>query len=211
MEPAVTLQGLFRCTRRAIRLQNVPQMHAAITFRVMARNDRLPAAFASKFIATRRAIMSASGLDVFDKTLQTTNAWLKEIQAELGPDRQVAWKVLSVVLHKLRDRLPLQLAAHFGAELPLLVRGVYYDQFEPAKQPTDWDKDEFIAEVQRWLSDIRPMNAEQAVHAVFAVLSRHIPKGQIEKVRNALPEGLRQSWLSSEQAAASKRRSDHAA
>ena len=75
--------------------------------------------------------MSASGLDVFDKTLQTTHLWLDEIQAELGPDRQVAWKVLSVVLHKLRDRLPVQLAAHLGAELPLLVRGVYYDQFQP--------------------------------------------------------------------------------
>jgi uncharacterized protein (DUF2267 family) len=82
--------------------------------------------------------MSATGLDVFDKTLQTTNIWLDEIAATLGSDRQVAWKVLSVVLHKLRDRLPVELSAHLSAELPLLVRGVYYDQFEPAKQPTDW-------------------------------------------------------------------------
>ena len=35
--------------------------------------------------------MSATGLDVFDKTLQTTNIWLDEIMAKLGPDRQVAW------------------------------------------------------------------------------------------------------------------------
>ncbi len=144
--------------------------------------------------------MSASGLDVFDKTLQTTNIWLNEIQADLGPDRQVAWKVLSVVLHKLRDRLPVPLAVHLGAELPLLVRGVYYDQFQPSKQPTDWDHDEFVAEVQRWLSDIRPLNAEAAVRTVFAVLSRHLPPGQIAKVRDALPEKLRQSWVSAEQA-----------
>ena len=143
--------------------------------------------------------MSASGLDVFDKTLQTTHIWLDEIQDELGPDRQVAWKVLSVVLHKLRDRLPVQLAAHLGAELPLLVRGVYYDQFQPQIQPTDWDKDEFVAEVQRWLSDIRPVNAEAAMRAVFGVLSRHVPRGQIDKVRDALPEKLRQSWASTEQ------------
>ena len=43
------------------------------------------------------------------------DVWLKEIMADLGPDRQVAWKVLSVVLRKLRDRLPLGLAAHLGA------------------------------------------------------------------------------------------------
>ena len=61
--------------------------------------------------------MSATGLDVFDKTLQTTNVWLDEIAAELGPDRQVAWKVLSIVLHKLRDRMPVGLSAHRSAEL----------------------------------------------------------------------------------------------
>jgi uncharacterized protein (DUF2267 family) len=144
--------------------------------------------------------MSASGLDVFDKTLQTTHIWLDEIQTEIGPDRQVAWKVLSVVLHKLRDRLPVQLAVHLGAELPLLVRGVYYDQFQPQKQPTDWDKDEFVAEVQRWLSDIRPVNAEAAVGAVFGVLSHHVPGGMIDKVRHALPGNLRQSWASAEKA-----------
>jgi uncharacterized protein (DUF2267 family) len=77
--------------------------------------------------------MSATGLDVFDKTLQTTNIWLNEICDTLGPDRRVAWKVLSVVLHKLRDRLPVPLAAHLGAQLPLLVRGVFYDQFQPEK------------------------------------------------------------------------------
>ena len=77
--------------------------------------------------------MSANGLEVFDKTLETTHIWLKEIMTDLGPDKQVAWKVLSTVLHKLRDRLSINLAAHLGAQLPLLVRGVYYDQFEPAK------------------------------------------------------------------------------
>ena len=80
--------------------------------------------------------MSATGLDVFDKTVQITNIWLNEIMEDIGPDRRLAWKVLSVVLRKIRDRVPVELAAHLGAELPLLVRGAYYDQFEPAKQPT---------------------------------------------------------------------------
>jgi uncharacterized protein (DUF2267 family) len=97
--------------------------------------------------------MSASGLDVFDKTLQTTNIWLDEIQAQIGPDRRLAWKVLAVVLHKLRERLPLDLAAHLGAELPLLIRGIYYNQFEPSKQPTGWDREAFIKELARWLPE----------------------------------------------------------
>src|SRR6266540_3290801 len=78
--------------------------------------------------------MSATGLDVFDKTLQTTHTWLDEIMRTVGPDRQVAWHVLGAVLRVLRDRLPVGLAAHLGAQLPILVRGVYYDQWRGSEQ-----------------------------------------------------------------------------
>ena len=55
--------------------------------------------------------MSATGLDVFEKTLQTTHIWLGEIMEQHGPDRKVAWHILSVVLRVLRDRLPPEIAA----------------------------------------------------------------------------------------------------
>jgi uncharacterized protein (DUF2267 family) len=144
--------------------------------------------------------MSANGLEVFDKTLETTHIWLKEIMADIGPDRQVAWKVLSVVLHKLRDRLPLGLAAHLGSQLPILIRGVYYDQFEPGKLPTECNsREEFVAEVAEWLTDTRPVDPDLAVRSVFKVLSNHVSEGQIAKVREALPRSLRQSWMTAEQ------------
>jgi uncharacterized protein (DUF2267 family) len=139
--------------------------------------------------------MSATGLEVFDKTLQTTNIWLNEIMDRIGPDRQVAWKVLSTVLHKLRDRLPVELAAHLGAQLPLLVRGVYYDQFEPARMPSECrTPEEFVEEVAEWLTDIRPVDPKEAIAAVFGVLNRHLSEGQLAKVRGALPKGLRLAW-----------------
>src|SRR5512146_404914 len=87
-------------------------------------------------LGVRRQAMSTLGLEVFDRTFQTTNVWLDEIMDKLGPDRQIAWKVLSTVLHKLRDMLQPDLAAHLGAQLPLLVRGVFYDLYEPSNQPT---------------------------------------------------------------------------
>jgi uncharacterized protein (DUF2267 family) len=144
------------------------------------------------------AMMSATGLEVFDKTLQTTNIWLGDIMRTIGPDRHAAWKVLSVVLHKLRDRLPVEVAAHLSAELPLLIRGVYYDQYEPARQPTGCrNLDEFIHEVRAWLADARPTNAKEAIAAVFATLSHHVSEGQIVKVQGALPESIRQFWITS--------------
>jgi uncharacterized protein (DUF2267 family) len=145
--------------------------------------------------------MSATGLPAFDKTLQTTNVWLDEIMASLGPDRQLAWKVLSTVLHKLRDNLTVETAAHLGAELPLLVRGAYYDQYEPARQPARCrSRDEFVAEVAEWLTDARPVDAEDAVRAVFAVLSHHVDPGQIAKIGGVLPEPIRELWSTTQPA-----------
>ncbi len=138
--------------------------------------------------------MSANGLDVFDRTLEATHIWLNEICSELGPDKHIAWRVLCVVLHKLRDRLPLPLAAHLGAQLPLMIRGIYYDQFEPGRMGERRNRDGFIAEVAEELSGSRPVNAEQAIRCVFGILTRHISEGQIRKVCDALPHGLRQLW-----------------
>ena len=59
--------------------------------------------------------MSATGPDVFDKTLQTTNISPDDIMSELGPERQAAWHVLGAVL---RNRMQPDLGAHFGSQLP---------------------------------------------------------------------------------------------
>lgn len=139
--------------------------------------------------------MSATGLEVFDRTLQITHIWLNEICEPLDVDKQVAWKVLSTVLHKLRDALPVELSAHLGSQLPLLIRGVYFDQYEPGRQPVDCaTPEDFTAEVAEWLSDVRPVDADDAIRTVFAVLARHVSEGQVNKVRQALPIGVRMLW-----------------
>jgi uncharacterized protein (DUF2267 family) len=144
--------------------------------------------------------MSATGLDVFDKTLQTTNIWLDEIMAKLGPDRQVAWHVLGAVLHALRDRLQIGLAVHLGTQLPLLVRGLYYDQWHPSEQTLKQrSAEQFLDHVSQRLAGIRPVNVKDATHVTLQVLTlqvlnRHLDPYQIEKVRQALPESVRALW-----------------
>lgn len=139
--------------------------------------------------------MSATSLDIFDRTIQTTNIWLKEISAVIGPDRHLAWKVLSIVLHKLRDRLPFEVSVHLGSQLPLLIRGVFYDQYRPLdQQDKTRHAEEFIEEVAKWLSDVRPVDPKQAIIAVFGVLDRHIDAGQVAKVKGTLPHEIRALW-----------------
>jgi uncharacterized protein (DUF2267 family) len=142
--------------------------------------------------------MSTTGLDVFDKTLQITNIWLNEIMEVTGPDRQVAWHVLGGVLRTVRDRIPLELAVHLGSQLPILVRGIYYDQWHIGDQPERYRSvDEFLRRVVDNLGAIRPVNPQQAARAVFGVLSRHLSPGQAENVRHALPEDVRSLWQAS--------------
>jgi uncharacterized protein (DUF2267 family) len=139
--------------------------------------------------------MAATGLDVFDKTPQTTHVWLDGVMEVVGPDRQIAWHTLGAVLRTLRDRLPIGLAAHVGSQLPMLIRGLYYDQWEPEKEPQKTrDIEEFLEHVGEKLENIRPVHVEDATRAVFHVISRHIDHGQTEKVREALPEEIRRLW-----------------
>ena len=59
--------------------------------------------------------MSATGLKVFDKTLQETNHWLKITTGELGTDdRKMAFGTLRGALHAIRDRIGVDNAAHLG-------------------------------------------------------------------------------------------------
>ena len=144
--------------------------------------------------------MSASGLDVFDRTLETTHIWLNEICNDLGPDKQVAWKVLSTVLHKLRDRLTINLAAHLGAQLPLLIRGVYYDQFEPR---TDAER---VSQPRRFRRRSRRMAQRHAAGrsrgsdplGFPGALAPHFARARSTRCASALPKSLRRLWEEAE-------------
>ncbi|MGX5733276.1 DUF2267 domain-containing protein [Bosea thiooxidans] len=139
--------------------------------------------------------MTTTGLEVFDRSAQITNIWLREISDEIGPDRRLAWHVLGVVLRTLRDRLRPDEAAHLAAQLPLLVRGTFYEQYRPAEQPVKLRSiDEFLERIEEASGDTRPIDLEAATRAVFRVLQHHVDPGEIEKVRHALPEEIRLLW-----------------
>ncbi len=140
--------------------------------------------------------MSATGLKTFDSTLQTTNIWLNELMEELGwADRHKAYHALRAVLHTLRDRLPPDEAVHLGAQLPMLIRGFYYEGWHPANKPVkERSRDEFLSHItDEFLFDI-DADSKQIVCAVFEVICNHVSAGEIEDVKHALPSGVRELW-----------------
>src|ERR1700716_3860205 len=117
------------------------------------------------------ATMSMTGLEVFDETVHKTNTWLKEIGNELGLERHGAYHVLRAVLHCLRDRLIINEAAQLGDQLPMLVRGIYYEAWHPAGKPEKIrSREEFLARVGTYFGKVSSLDSEDAVRAVFHVL-----------------------------------------
>src|SRR2546421_12744725 len=79
--------------------------------------------------------MKLTGLDVFDSTIQRTNTWLKELMQELNwSDYRKTYLALRCVLHAVRDHLPVEDAVHVGEQLPMLIRGFYFEHSDPSRK-----------------------------------------------------------------------------
>jgi uncharacterized protein (DUF2267 family) len=85
---------------------------------------------------------------------------------------------------------------HLGSQLPLLVRGIYYDQWHAPGSMGEKPRslDEFLEPIGKQLAQSRPINTRNATQAVFRLLSRHVTPGQVEKVKHALPGEVQAIW-----------------
>lgn len=144
--------------------------------------------------------MNAKQPEVFASTLQKTNIWLHEIADLLRwDDHQKAYHALRAVLHALRDRLPVTEAAHLGAQLPMLVRGFYFDEWKPASTPVKMKTaQEFYDRVRANFAADRNINPMRVTQAVLQVLAANLSPGELEKVRGNLPPHLREIWAEGE-------------
>lgn len=141
------------------------------------------------------ANVSSTGLEVFDETLHKTNTWLKEIAQALDLDRHGAYQVLRAVLHCLRDRLTINEAAQLGDQLPMLIRGIYYEAWHPAgKTDKIRSRDEFITGITARIAKMQPIDTEKAARAVFQILENHVSPGEIDDVIHVLPQEIRMLW-----------------
>lgn len=137
-----------------------------------------------------------SHISVFDESLHRTHDWLRELELLAGLDNQAqAYSILREVLHALRDRLSPDEAADLASELPMIVRGFYYEGYQPSKTPTKHrTREAFFNTLREQTRRINTLDPGVAVGCVFKLLSHRISEGEINDIRHVLPKELREMW-----------------
>ena len=140
--------------------------------------------------------MSAVGLEGIDHAVQQAHIWINDVEARLAWDNKPrAYRLLRAVLHALRDHLQVNEAADLGAQLPTLIRGVYYEQWRPATTPIkERHLNSFLARIDGAFKADPIGDTAKAAGAVLAVLSDKVSAGEIADVRQSLPAALRALW-----------------
>jgi uncharacterized protein (DUF2267 family) len=95
-----------------------------------------------------------------------------------------------VVLQTVRDRLPVDLAVHFGAQLPVLIRGLYYEDGTPSKVPLKMSREEFLDAIPEKIVADRVIDPLETTQAVLFIVSRNIGGGEMEKVKHSFPQDM---------------------
>ena len=135
--------------------------------------------------------MSGTGYAAFDTTVQKTNEVLKEIEGHYGwpkERREQSYEALRAVLHALRDRLTVQEAADLSAQLPMLIRGLFFEGWVPSRVPLKMDRDDFLARIRHdFKFQVQDNDMERLTRVVLTALRHFISDGELKDIRSALP------------------------
>ena len=141
--------------------------------------------------------MSSTGLAVFDTTVQDTNRWLALLLEKIGGhDKHRAYLILRAALHTLRDRMEVNSVAHFSAQMPILLRGIFYEGWDPSRIPSkERHASEFLDHFRSQLPLGMALNADHAIRCAFGVIWEMIDPREVEKIIRRRPFELRELWV----------------
>jgi uncharacterized protein (DUF2267 family) len=137
--------------------------------------------------------MADTGYATFSTTVEKTNRVLKDIEEAYGwpsEQRQLSYRALRAVLHALRDRLTVVEAADLAAQLPILIRGLYYEGWAPARVPVKMDREAFLDRVERGFAFEVDGGTETLIQRVLGALHRFVTDGEWDDIRASMPRDL---------------------
>lgn len=140
--------------------------------------------------------MSATGLEVLDRTWHKTHEWVNELKGRLdwSSDKD-ALRLLRATLHQVRDRVHVNETAQLSAQLPIMIRGMFFEGWQPHLVPLPGrHAGDFITAIEHHVGDIMEFRGQQDIVTVLRLLNARISRGQISDIRGNLPEDIRALW-----------------
>lgn len=140
--------------------------------------------------------MSALGLKIIDESVQSANDWINDLDRRTGwENKPRSYRLLRAVLHVLRDHLGVDEAAQLAAQLPIFIRGVYYEGWNPSKTPVTLRSPEAV--IDRVQNDFAPDpmgDAPEAIAAVIALLHDRVSAGEMDDVVQGFTKQIRRMF-----------------
>jgi uncharacterized protein (DUF2267 family) len=132
---------------------------------------------------------------VFSRTVQKSENWVSEMHKDLKwMDADSVYHLLRAVLQALRDHLNTNEAAQLAAQLPLLLKGTFYECWDPkAEMPKGLSKEEFLDDVREKMGPNGELNfdLEQAVLVALRVMMKHVSPGEMADIIGSLKPSLK--------------------
>jgi uncharacterized protein (DUF2267 family) len=139
--------------------------------------------------------MAGTSISNFSHAARQAQRWVNELATDLGWNDRRAYHLLKAVLTTLRDWLSPEEAADLSAQLPTLIRGIYFEGWDPAEVPAaERKKRDFVSRVERAFGYETNTDFDAAINAVFALIDRHVSQGESVQVRASMKKSLRQLW-----------------
>jgi len=138
-----------------------------------------------------------ANLKEFTRSLENTKSWIDDLMQIMDTeDEAKACYVLRHTLHALRDHISIEESAHLSAQLPILLRGLYYENWRPSRTPPpDRSLVGFLADVAEHLPENLALEeVEGLTRDVFYFLAERVSPGEINDVVRSLPKSLRTLW-----------------
>ena len=140
-------------------------------------------------------------LSPFAQTLNKSEEWMHDIQCQLGtPNAESVYRATRGTLHALRDQLIPTEATDLAAQLPMLLRGLFFEGYRLTNAPDRIRScDQFLQRIACELQPGADPGPQQAACAVFKAIEHHVSRGEVKDVRNMLPESIRKLWPRTEE------------
>jgi uncharacterized protein (DUF2267 family) len=139
--------------------------------------------------------MTETSIANFSHAARQAQQWVNELAEDLGWSDRRAYHLLKSALTTLREWLSPEEAADLSAQLPTLIRGIYFEGWDPAQSPAaERKKRDFVNRVERAFGYETDTDFDAAINAVFKLIDRHISQGESVQVRSSMKKSLRQLW-----------------